>query len=78
MTQKRKSDEFGSGKPHPKDPVNMIPLPVEKRKCVWVKNHVATQTDAIPHRKTVTTTTRYSDGDRSIEVIEVEEFVLPE
>ncbi|PJE78499.1 hypothetical protein CI610_02563 [invertebrate metagenome] len=77
---KRKSETATSVKPHPKDPINMVPMPVvstapsAKKTCTYV--NVATQTEQEPpaSRRTVTKTTRYSEGGRDIQIVEFFEF----
>ncbi|XP_021343510.1 uncharacterized protein LOC110454062 [Mizuhopecten yessoensis] len=80
---KRKQDPKSFARPHPKDPVNMVPMPVTsgrptaKKLCTYV--HRATQTEEVKtSRRTVTKTTRYSEDGRDIEVVEFEEFFVPE
>ncbi|XP_069107411.1 uncharacterized protein [Argopecten irradians] len=74
----------------PKDPINMVPLPVVSKKLRssiptqtdFERADASTQTDPYEpelkqqsvNRKTVTKTTRYSDNDRDVELVEYCEF----
>ena len=62
--------------PHPKDPINMVPVPIGSLPSVKKVCHVGIQTDLEQpaSRRTVTKTTKYTEEGRDIEIVEYFEF----